>query len=886
MLNEGDQLGRYTIRRLLGKGGWGEVYEARDPDLERLVAIKLVPVEHAVDPEVRERFEREARAVAGLDHPNIVTLHSVEEDNGRRFITMQLVQGRTLTELIPENGLELDEFFRIALPLVEAVTAAHAKGITHRDLKPGNVMVTEDGQVKVLDFGLAKLLPTDDGATLISGSQTATGAVLGTLNYMSPEQLRAEEVDHRSDIFALGILLYEMATGRVPFKGSSSLEVAASILRDQPSTIARFREGLPAELDRILKTCLDDDPGKRYQSAADLRNDLGRLRQDVGADETQAWPVAKLAPARRVRRPLVIGLALVVALAVAGSFLLGRNGGAPVTPPRAAPEASSAQRIVVLPFEDLGPPAVEFFATGLTEEISSRLAGVDGLGVISRISADQYAGTTKTAREIGDELGVAYILQGRVLWGSGGGTAGRVKIAPKLIRVADDIEIWGEPYERSTGDIFDIQSEIATSVAGQLGRRLVGGPGVGGEEKRTASVEAYQAYLRGLHYARRPIYTLGNWNQAVRGFREAVDADPGFAAAWGWLARSHAFVYHLRLDRTEERRRLAREALDRAIELAPDALETRLAAGYFYYEVVQDYERALEEFGFLEERLPNHYEVHEAKGYVLRRRGLWEEAQTSLERAFDLNPRDAALAGEIAESYANNRDYPTALRWLDQSIALDPDQVYAYMSKAWVLLLRNGDLDAARATLMRMQRTDDTLAAWARFWLEMFDGRPRQALERLPPELGDWIQSREWPQSVALLRGQAYELLGEADAARESYLAAAELLRAELDRVPTDAHHHSALGLTYAGLGEAEQAIEHGRRAVELQPVSKDAFSGTYYLSDLALIYARTGRTERALDLLEQLIGQPAIISPSMLRLDPRWAGLAGEPRFEELTKG
>ena len=540
----------------------------------------------------------------------------------------------------------------------------------------------------------------------------------------------------------------------------------------------------------------------------------------------------------------------------------------------------------MLPFEDLGEPAVDFFASGLTEEISSRLAAVDGLGVISRISANQYAGTVKTARQIGDELKVAYILRGSVQWDVNGGGAGRVRILPNLIRVEDNTQIGTDPYEGSVEDIFQVQAKIADRVAEQLGKRLVGSPGAGAEERPTASLEAYQAYLRGLHYARRPVYTLENWSLAIEGFADAVAGDPGFAAAWAWLSRSHSIIVHLGLDSSDGRRELASQAIGRAAELAPDTAEVRLALGYYYYWVERDYDRALKELAFAESRLPDHYEIQEAKGYVLRRQGRWEEAVTSLERAFGLNLRDAAMAAEVAEAHTSRRSYDEALRWYDQSIALDPDQVWAYASKASAQWLHDGDLAVARATLVKMPPSDDTLAVWAWFWQEYYEGETDLALSRLSPEHGPWIQSWEWTEPAALLQAQAQELAGDLAAARASYLAAEALLRAELARLPEDPRRHSALGLTYAGLGREADAIRHARRAVDLMPVSKDAVAGASHLTNLAIVYARTGRHEAALDTIAELLSEPSLLSPHMLRLDPRWLPLAGEPRFRGLSGG
>ncbi len=440
------------------------------------------------------------------------------------------------------------------------------------------------------------------------------------------------------------------------------------------------------------------------------------------------------------------------------------------------------------------------------------------------------------------------------------------------------------PYERTVDDIFDVQAEIAARVAEQLGQRL-GRPGTVPASQPTANLEAYQAYLRGLHYARKPVYTMENLRQAIAGFAEAVQLDPQFAAASARLARSHALVFHLGLDTSDARQRLAREATQRAVELAADDPEVRLAVGYYEYEVAQDYERALEEFALAEQRLPSSSEVHEAKGYVLRRMGQWPEAIASLEIAFELSPRYSALAAEIGESHAMVRAYDDALRWYDQSIALDPDQVWAYVAKAWAHWLRDGDLAAARATLDKMPPTEDELATWAWFWQEIYAGHPEVALARLPADEGSWIQSWEWTQPAALLAAQALDIAGRTEAARGSYEAAAALLSEALADMPDDARLQSALGLAYAGLGRSAEALRHSRRAAKLQPLSRDAFSGTTFVADLALVCARSGRPAEAIDLLEELLARPALVSAAWLRLDPRWRPLRDEPRFGKLVR-
>ena len=431
----GKTVSHYKITGKLGSGGMGEVYEAEDTELRRKVALKVLPEELASDPERLERFKREARAVAALNHPNIVTLHSVEEADGHHFLTMELVEGESLDAAIPDGGFDLDRIFELAVPVADALAAAHDKGVVHRDLKPANVMVGSDGRVKIVDFGLAKLweaeLGTEETALETEGL-TKEGVAMGTAPYMSPEQLQGVEVDHRSDLFSLGILLFEMTTGRRPFKGKSSIELASSILKDSPDSVTDVREGVPRHLGRIIKRCLEKDPELRYQSAKDVRNELTGLEEEVRSGEvplsTGAMPVTQVpaeSAAHSVQekpsgRPGWLIPAAIVAVAVIALLfwvMRGKDAAAPESQP-VATEAVVAEpefkKIVVFPFDNLGAAEDEYFAAGMTEEISTRLAASSDLGVISRNSAIQYDRTGKTLKEIGQDLGVGYVLEGTV----------------------------------------------------------------------------------------------------------------------------------------------------------------------------------------------------------------------------------------------------------------------------------------------------------------------------------------------------------------------------------------------------------------------------------------------------------------------------------------
>ena len=484
----------------------GEVYRAEDTTLDREVALKVLPTELSSDPDRLARFEREAKTLAALDHPNIVTIHSVEEAEGVRFLTMQLVEGQPLSELIPKGGMPLERIFNIAIPLADALATAHEKDVIHRDLKPANIMVTDEGRVKVLDFGLAKLRSGAGAAPMTTAMPTEPlteeGRIVGTMPYMSPEQLEGSDLDERSDIFSLGIVLYEMASGERPFKGETSVSLISSIVKDSPQPVDTLRDGLPHHLGRVVGRCLEKNPERRYQTAKDVRNELEALAKetesDVVARTEQCDEIPTPAPPKRFRQwPLAVGLA--IALLALGLLWIGRweQPAEEVSEPTLVDD-SGEPMIAVLPFENLGPPEDEYFADGMTEEITSRLAMVSGLGVISRTSAMQYKENRPALKQIGEELGVDYVLEGTVRWAKSPEGPGRVRITPQLIRVADDRHLWADNIEKELEDIFAVQAEIAQRVVQELGVTLLGREQEALDQRPTENPAAYQAYLRGI----------------------------------------------------------------------------------------------------------------------------------------------------------------------------------------------------------------------------------------------------------------------------------------------------------------------------------------------------------------------------------------------------
>ena len=903
----GQTLGHYRILRPLGAGGMGEVYEAEDAKLGRKVALKILPEATASDPQRRERFEREAKAVAALNHANIVTIYSVEEAGGIDFITMELVDGETLRRALPRGGLPLGRLLDLAIPMAEAIAAAHQQGITHRDLKPENVLVTREGKVKVLDFGLAKMSggfgDADGGSRLPTTPLTEEGRIVGTVAYMSPEQGEGKPVDPRSDVFTLGIILFEMSTGERPFKGDTTVSLLSSILKDHPPPVTEFNVDLPRDLARIVDRCLMKDPARRFQTAMGLATELATLKQHSDSGELDAVVVsgrrsgsgeaaAAAGSGRGKGFKYAVAAAVVVGVAVVGFMAIrawgGRtsaDAGGPAAGQQGAAPQDARQRIVILPFENLGAPDDAYFAAGMTEEITSRLASVAGLGVISRTSAVQYAKTGKTTKEIGAELDVDYVLEGSVRWERGAGKTSRVRVTPQLIRVADDTHLWADRYDREMKDIFAVQSEIAEQVVEKLGVAM-GQPerqALGGQP--TQSLDAYQVYLRGKARFDSPAATPVDQKQAIELLQQAVGLDPKFALAWAVLSKAHSAIYHYRVDFTEERLAKARECADRALALQPDLLEGRLALGYYYYWGRKDYGQALEEFKRAAAVHPDDPEILESMAYVARRQGHWDESIAAMEKAFALNPRNLDLAGQMSGTYESLRRYPEALKFADIAIAMAPDASPLYLATLFLQVEADGNTRAARETLKKIDPRQIPQIPAIESYLDMLDGRYKEALDRIAAFPDEVLDVPDAYQPKALMTGHVYLAMNDRPRALVACESARQFLEKAIAASPRDARMRSAHGMALACLGRKDEAVREARLAADMVTIASDAIDGPHYLEALAQVYAMVGESEAALDLLDRLLAMPGGTSVNLLAIDPLWKPLRDLPRFRKLME-
>jgi TolB-like protein/Flp pilus assembly protein TadD len=858
----------------------GEVYKARDTRLGRDVAIKVLPAEFAGDPDRLRRFEQEAQAVAALNHPNIVSLYDIGTYEGSPYLVSELLEGESLRQRLTVAPLPPPKAMELAVQIAQGLAAAHEKGIIHRDLKPENLFITRDGQAKILDFGVAKLLPKREPAersvapTVLEG--TDPGIVMGTAGYMSPEQVRGLPVDHRSDIFSFGCVLYEMVTGRRAFAGATAADTMAAILTQEPPGPSGIHQAIPLPLSRVIAHCLEKQPEERSQSARDLAFELRAILADTGP----AKP-ATITTSTRRRRFVELALAGVAVLAVAGVLVLK------LKPEGPGARATRLLKIVVLPFENLGAPEDAYFAAGMTEEITSRLANVQGLGVISRTSAVQYDRRGKTVKQIGSDLGVDFVLEGSVRWERSPGHESRVRITPQLIRVADDTHVWADRYERVIADVFAIQSEVAENAVKAMGVTLLPREQSALQRVSTNDLEAYELYLRGREFdgrglARRDI------EGAVKMYQAAVERDPRFAQALAGLASANLMMYWEYYDRSQERLVKAKEAAERAVELRPDLADSHTALGYYFYWGLLDYPRALSEFSAALEIQPNNGEALNGTGAVLRRQGRWEEAAEKFSKVAELDPKNASSFEDVGFTCALAGRYSDADRAFIRSLTLNPRWAEVYAMRAWLQLLWHGDAGKAEAVLDEaggVVGLADDAGNFAFYGLEVALARRdyEGALRQLQGETRGAIDNQDGYSPIPLLRGQVHRLAGQHDLARRSFEAARVELEQKVAQAPDDARLHSSLAIAYAGLGRRVEAVREAKLGYDLMPASKDALRAIGPVWNLAVVYTMVAQPDEAITALDDLLARSGWFTPHALRLDPRWDPLRSDPRFQAL---
>ncbi len=850
----------------------GEVYRARDPKLKRDVAIKVLPQSLASDAHALARFENEALAVAALSHPNILAIFDFGTHEGTAYAVMELLEGETLRRTLDTGPISQKQAFDYALQIVKGLSVAHEKGVVHRDLKPENLFITRDGHVKILDFGLAKRVEAVDPEGQTSGPSAAgytePGTVLGTMRYMSPEQVRGLPVDHRSDLFSFGAVLYEMLSGRTAFKRDTASDTMAAIMRDEPLDLSESGRAISPNLDRIMRHCLEKDRGRRFQSARDIEFALEEMSSPAFSGVQLAAPLA-----RKTRVPAVI--AVVVVLAAAAIFFGRRTH-------RGAGEAGGVRRVAVLPFENLGSPEDDYFVDGIADAVRGKLTSVPGLEVIARGSSTPYRKTTRTPQEIGRELDAHYLLTATVRWQKGLG-GNRVQVNPELVEVRKSgapVSRWQQPFDAVITDVFQVQSDIASRVAQALGGALAEG-----EEKPTQNLAAYDAFLKGEEASRgMALNDVPSVRRALGFYDQAVALDPNFAVAWARVSGANSSLYY-NAGPTSALAERALMAGEKAVALAPSRPEGYLALGTYERLVARDYSRALEQYAKGLRVAPGDSSLQRGTALAEEGLGRWDAAVVHFRQAERLDPRSVNNPSALGGALLYLRRYAEARDALDRGLALAPASLAMIEYKA-MTFLGEGDLAGARAVFKAAasQVEPAALVAYAVSHYDVawaLDDEQRGVLLRLTPSAFDG-DTGSWALTIA----QAYALEGDAANVRVHAEQARKALEEQLRSAPEDPSLHVGLGFALAYLGRNEEAIRDGERGVALDPVSKDARDGPYFQHQLARIYMLVGEPEKALDRLEPLLKIPYFLSPGWLRVDPNFDPLRKNPRFQKLVAG
>jgi serine/threonine-protein kinase len=664
----GKVLAHYEIVSPLGAGGMGEVYLARDTLLERLVALKFLPLEISNDPQRLRRFTQEAKAASALNHANIAHIYELGEADGTRFIAMEYVEGKPLDQKINGSPLKVAEILQIAPQIADALSEAHSKGIIHRDIKAANIILTNRGQVKVLDFGLAKVVadnafPDPDVSTQL---KTTPGIVIGTVPYMSPEQALGQNIDHRSDIFSLGIVLYEMATGRLPFSGRTVTETLSRITHDQPEAVSRYNYDVPSELERIIRKCLEKDPARRYQATPELVVDLENLKRDsdtVGLTNTSA----SFRGARPEKRLLFLGGALLLALLVVGVFLLLRTE-------RAKNDRQTIQTIAVLPFANSsGDQSSEYLSDGMTESIINSLSQLPRLRVMARATVFRYKGKEVDPGSIGRELNVDAVLTGRVRQ-----QADNLVVQADLVKVSDGSELWGEHYTRKAVDVFAIQDEIAKQITDRLRLRLSGAEEKLVTKHYTENAEAYDLYLKGRFFWQKG--TEEGCDKAIEYYRQAIERDPNYALPYVGMASAYntlGGVLGFRAPSATFPK--GKEFLTKAVALDETLADVHAVLASYALEYDWNWSEAERQFKRAIELNPNDAETHESYGMYLEALGRFDEAISERLLAQKFDPLSPFTVADVGYPYYYARKYDEAIAWYRKGLELDPKLSWCHL---------------------------------------------------------------------------------------------------------------------------------------------------------------------------------------------------------------
>jgi serine/threonine protein kinase/tetratricopeptide (TPR) repeat protein len=863
-------LADYALLEEIGRGGQGVVYRARQKSLNRIVALKVIRPGQRTTKAHLQRFRIEAEAAASLDNSNIVPIYDVGERDGSHYFSMKLVEGGQLEEVFRREPIPIRRAAELIAKLARTVHYAHERGILHRDIKPGNILVDAKGEPYLTDFGLARLVETDS-------TVTRTLETLGTPSYMPPEQAlgNSSQLTRTTDVYGLGAVLYHLLTGHPPFAGGTTYDTIRLLLETEPRQPRLWNPKTDPDLSTICLKCLEKNPQRRYASALALAEDLERwLRHEpIRARRTGVLSRGK----KWLHRNPTIALLILslAALAAAIGWNVWKSEFVP----------SPATGIAVLPFENLSEDKENaFFADGVQDDILTKLAKIADLKVISRTSVMEYRGK-RNMREIGKALRISHVLEGGVRK-----TGARFHLNAQLIDTRTDAHVWAEQYDLDLNHQFTVQSEIAKKIAQQLHAKISAAEALAIAQPITTDLTAFDLYTRARNLLLMKSLSTSaraNFLQAVDLLNEAVARDPAFFQAYCQLASAHGNLYFLGHDHSPVRLALAETAIQAAFRRRPDAGEAHLARAENLYQGHLDYNGALAELEIASQSLPNDPKVFELKGYIQRRQGKQEEALRNLERAVELDPRNALTLQQMALSYELVRRYPEAKLVWDRVLAIEPNDMESKTARALVEFNWKADTRALHLLIDSIRTTNPAVLpniadAW---FICALAERDTIAAQNALNALGE-TPLRDGPIQFnrRFVEGIIARLAKDDSKAQFAFVAA----RAEQEKIiqtqPDYGPPLCVLGLIDAALGRKADALREGRRAIELLPVDKDALNGRRMVSYLAIIAGWVGEKDLACEQLAVAIRDSSDLSYGQLKLLPFWDPLRGDPRFEKIV--
>jgi serine/threonine protein kinase/Flp pilus assembly protein TadD len=877
----------------LGRGAMGITYKAFDTDLRFPVTLKVISEKYVGDESARLRFLREARAAAKVRHPNVASVLHLGRTGSGYFYAMEFVEGETLENLLKRSGrLEVRLALEITSQVAAGLDAIYDHKLVHRDIKPTNIMVRlkDEGRVtaKIIDLGLAKGVSEFGSESEIS----TPGAFAGTPAFASPEQFAGLGADIRSDLYSLGVTLWEMLAGQLPFRGSPSELMhghqQAPLPREQLNSLAQ-----PVLV--LLEVMLAKDPNERFQTPAQLQQAVARVREAIAsgskltADELRSSGelVAARSPKAKPKKQFtrwLQGAGLCLAIVLITWFLA--SGHLRLFNQRSTEAAPTEKSVAVLPFESLSESKSDaYFADGVQDEILNNLAKIAQLKVICRTSVMQYrADAKRDLHEIANALGVANVLEGTVRR-----DGNHVRVSTELVDARNYNTIWADSYDRDSADIFAIQSEIAQTVASKLSAKLSPEERKDIDQKPTNNLEAYDLYLRAKQLLEANYWVLPSsekevYSKIISLLEEATQKDGRFGLAYCLIAKAHDILYVDDIDRTPERRALGDAAVNEALRLRPDLPEVHLAMAYHLYYCYRDFERARIQIAIATQGLSNNPELLELTALIDRVQGRWEKSTVGLEKAIMLDPRNLELLGHLEENYSCLRRYRDAERILNQQIELAPTQPEFLIGKALYPFFAKADINHARAAFESLPSSmkDDPAVSEYRVYLATC-ARDFAAAEEVLNEspnkeiifIGAFVPRRIVVLWLEFLQGNHPTM--------EQFGSAREELYRKVAADPTNPFLMTALAYSDLALGRKQESLQEGRHAMELRPISEDAFDGQAVATFVAEVFALADHPDIAFAQLEILVNMPGYIHYGDLKTNPAWDPLRKDPRFDKL---